>query len=121
MPQEIPQDPETYDLKTSCTPDLLYTFGVSLQASHRLTLHARPTPDNLAYRDALQTFAEQLPQRQPFSPADLDLLRRSLTSTQALREMGIPLEHPLHRDDLAYALAMVARWARQCSRSQLVA
>ncbi|WP_162243131.1 hypothetical protein [Deinococcus sp. Leaf326] len=62
------ESPETYDLKASCTPDLLYTFGVSLQASHRLILHARPTPENLAYRDALWTFAEQLPAAQKAWP-----------------------------------------------------
>ena len=44
----MPPEP-TEILKTSCTPDLLYIFGVSLRTSHRLALRARPTPENLTH------------------------------------------------------------------------
>lgn len=121
MPPEPTEILRTPDLKASCTPDLLYVFGVSLRTSHRLALRARPTPENLTYREALWAFAEELPGRQPFSPDDLDLLRRSLTSTQALVEMGRPLDHPITLDALTHALAMVNRWSTRGQPTCLVA
>lgn len=101
------------------TPQTLHTLGHSLRTSYTLAEQAPPTPQNLTTRQTLRTLAEQLLHHQPLNPADLDLLRRSLTSTQALVEMGCP--HTLTLAALTSALHELDLLAAQMARGSLVA
>lgn len=115
----MPEPQETHPTPNTLPHPLFSTLSISLGVSRHFATLARTTPENRAYLHALDTLTSRLDSRQTFTPSELDVLRRSLTSTQALVEMGTRYRCGLSLSELDRALDAVNRWSQGAVRPAL--
>ncbi|KQR37769.1 hypothetical protein [Deinococcus sp. Leaf326] len=116
-PAEAPSPgPSTY------TPDLEHTFHVALATARYYGTGRRQNPaEQQAYLHRIEQLIPRLASGPPFSPDELDTLRRACTGTLAALEAQLTVEGRITRKLVEFALARVDTWSRAGQAQSLVA
>lgn len=113
--------PETPN-PSSYTPDLEHAFEVALATARRYSTGRRQNPaEQQAYLQRIDQLLPRLALGPPFTPDELDTLRRACTGTLAALDIHVPIEGRVTPGLLEFALVRLHAWAHQGHPQGLVA